>query len=110
MIKDGSRVNAKGEALDIEFLIIDPTSERIIGPYVEEPQAHRRHRRRCAASIRPSTSGGVKAFDYDIITTRFVDAPDARHRAASQLLGQRDRRHRAAAAISPASRTRWSMR
>src|SRR5262249_26480494 len=32
--RDGKRVNAKGEELALEFLIIDPTSERILTAYV----------------------------------------------------------------------------
>ena len=32
-LQDGVRKNAKGETLDIEFLIDDPVMERIMGPY-----------------------------------------------------------------------------
>ena len=32
-LEDGMRKNAKGETLDIEFLIEDPVTERILGPY-----------------------------------------------------------------------------
>ncbi|MDX5365462.1 MAG: extracellular solute-binding protein [Alphaproteobacteria bacterium] len=32
-VKDGKRVNEKGEAFNVEFLLAEPTFERIIGPY-----------------------------------------------------------------------------
>ena len=38
-VKDGKRVNAKGEVLELEFLIVDPTAERILTPYVKNLQA-----------------------------------------------------------------------
>jgi microcin C transport system substrate-binding protein len=38
-LKGGRRFNAKGEVLEVEFLIDDPTSERILGPYVKNLQA-----------------------------------------------------------------------
>jgi len=70
-VKDGRRVNARGEGLDIEFLITDPTSERIIGPYSENLK-----RIGIAVTMRrvdPSQyERRVKAFDYDVIGARFV--------------------------------------
>ena len=70
-VKDGRRINAKGETLDIEFLITDPTSERIVGPYAENLK-----RLGVNASLRrvdpAQYERRVKEFDYDIITTRFV--------------------------------------
>ncbi len=70
-VKDGRRVSAKGEPLDIEFMIADPSSERIIGPYTENLK-----RIGIAASMRrvdPSQyERRVKSFDYDIITSRFT--------------------------------------
>ena len=38
-VKDGKRVNAKGEVLELEFLIADPSTERILTPYVKNLQA-----------------------------------------------------------------------
>jgi microcin C transport system substrate-binding protein len=38
-VKDGKRVNAKGEVLDIEFLIAEPTIERILAGFVKNLQA-----------------------------------------------------------------------
>ncbi len=70
-VKDGRRINAKGEGLDIEFLITDPTSERIVGPYTENLKrigVNATMRRIDAAQYERR----VKEFDYDIITTRFV--------------------------------------
>jgi microcin C transport system substrate-binding protein len=71
VLKDGRRVNAKGESLDIEFLITDPTSERIVGPYTENLKRigiNATMRRVDAAQYERR----VKEFDYDIVTTRFV--------------------------------------
>ena len=70
-IKDGKRVNAAGDVLDIEFLITDPTSERILGPYVKNLNAIG-----VAAMIRrvdvPQYQRRVKAFEFDCVTARFV--------------------------------------
>src|SRR5262249_45497363 len=38
-LKDGKRINEKGDLFEIEFLIEDPTSERLLGPYVKSLQA-----------------------------------------------------------------------
>ncbi len=69
-VKDGKRVNAKGEVLEIEYLFTDPVSERIAGAYqkslgligvilvprrVDPAQYERR----------------TKAFDFDITTRRY---------------------------------------
>ena len=71
IVKDGRRINDKGEGLDIEFLITDPSSERIVGPYTENLK-----RIGINASMRRIDAAQyerrVKEFDYDIITTRFV--------------------------------------
>ena len=70
-IKNGQRVNAKGEVFEIEFPITDVTSERLLGPYVKvlsalgivttirklDPAQYERRR---------------KAFDYDIVSARFT--------------------------------------
>lgn len=71
MIKDGKRVNAAGDVLDVEFLITDPTSERILGPYVKNLTAIG-----VAATIRrvdvPQYQRRAKAFEFDAVTARFV--------------------------------------
>ena len=76
-VKDGKRVNAKGETLELEFLIVDPVSERILTPYVKNLQALG-----IAASIRrvdpAQYERRVKSFDFDMVTTRYSPAPDAR--------------------------------
>lgn len=63
--------NAKGETLDIEFLINQPTFERIIAPYIKNLQAIG-----IRAQIRRVDSAQyerrVKSFDYDIVSARFV--------------------------------------
>ena len=69
-LKDAKRVNAKGEVFDIEFLVTDVTSERILGKYIETLQALG-----IAATIRKIDETAyqrrVKQFDYDIISGRF---------------------------------------
>lgn len=69
-IKDGKRVNDKGEALEIEFLVNDPTSERLTGPYVKNLQAIG-----IVATIRrvdpAQYERRTKAFDYDIKIQRY---------------------------------------
>jgi microcin C transport system substrate-binding protein len=70
VVKDGRRVNAKGEALDIEFLIIDPSSERFLGPYVENLK--RVGINATMRRIDPAQyERRAKEFDYDLIGTRF---------------------------------------
>lgn len=70
-LKGGRRLNAAGEVLEVEFLIEDPTSERVLGPYVKNLQAvgvttsvrrvdHAQFERR------------TKSYDYDIRTARFA--------------------------------------
>lgn len=69
-VKDGKRINAKGEVLEIEYLFTDPVSERIAGSFqknlgllgvvlvsrrVDPAQYERR----------------TKAFDFDITTRRY---------------------------------------
>ena len=69
-VKDGKRVNAKGEILELEYLFTDPVSERIAGSFqknlgllgvilvprrVDPAQYERRN----------------KAFDFDITTRRY---------------------------------------
>ena len=70
-VKNNQRVNAKGEALDIEFLISDPGFERILSPYMKNLAAIG-----VQASIRRVDEAQyqrrVKSFDYDIISARFI--------------------------------------
>ena len=56
--------------LDLEFLIVEPASERILAPYVKNLQAIG-----IRASIRrvdpAQYERRVKSFDFDVVTTRF---------------------------------------
>jgi microcin C transport system substrate-binding protein len=69
-VKAGKRVNAGGEALELEFLIVDPVQERVLSPYVKNLQAIG-----ITASIRridpAQYQRRVKSFDFDVITTRY---------------------------------------
>ena len=69
-VKDGKRVNAKGEVLELEFLISDPSTERILTPYVKNLQAIG-----ITPTIRRIDSAQyerrVKSFDFDVVTTRY---------------------------------------
>ncbi len=70
-IKGGQRVNAKGEAFEIEFLINDPGFERLLSPYVNNLKAIG-----IAATIRKIDEAQYqrrqKAFDFDILSARFT--------------------------------------
>ena len=70
-VKDGRRVNAAGESLDVEFLINEPSFERVIQPYVRNLLAVGIN-----ASIRRVDSAQyerrVKGFDFDVVTQRYV--------------------------------------
>lgn len=67
----GKLQNAAGETFEIEFLTTDPTSERLLAPYVKNLQALG-----IAASIRKIDPAQFerrrKSFDYDITQARFV--------------------------------------
>ncbi len=69
-LKGNQRVNKNGEVLSIEFLIYEPTFERIIGPYIKNLKALGidAHIRRVDP---PQFERRMKAFDFDIITLRF---------------------------------------
>ena len=71
MVVDGQLRNADGEALEIEFLIDQPTFERVIGPFIRNLE-----RLGVAGRIRLVDSAQYQSrleqFDYDIITARFV--------------------------------------
>jgi microcin C transport system substrate-binding protein len=68
--RDGKRVNAKGEELSLEFLITDPTSERILTAYGENLK-----RLGIGVSIRrvdpAQYERRMKSFDFDVATTRY---------------------------------------
>jgi microcin C transport system substrate-binding protein len=70
-VKDGKRVDAKGEVLDFEFLITDPATERILTPYVKNLQAIG-----VQSTIRrvdpAQYERRVKSFDFDVINTRYA--------------------------------------
>jgi microcin C transport system substrate-binding protein len=71
-IKDGRRTNAKGEVLDVEFLIdIDPSSERIITGYVESLR-----RLGVSVSVRRVEAAEyqrrLKTFDFDVVIARYT--------------------------------------
>lgn len=69
-VKNGKRVSAKGELLELEFLIIDPTSERILTSYVENLG-----RLGLTVSIRRVDAAQyqrrLKTFDFDVVSTRY---------------------------------------
>jgi microcin C transport system substrate-binding protein len=73
-IKDGKRINAKGETLDLEFLFIDATSERVLNGYAENLR-----RLGLSVSLRRVDAAQyerrVKTFDFDVITSRFALRP-----------------------------------
>jgi microcin C transport system substrate-binding protein len=70
-VKDGKRVNAKGEVLDLEFLITDPSTERILTPYVKNLQAI--GVQSTIRRIDPAQyERRIKSFDFDVVTTRYV--------------------------------------
>jgi microcin C transport system substrate-binding protein len=70
-LRDGKRSNASGEPLELEFLIVDDGTERVLGPYVKNLTALG-----IATTIRRVDPAQYerrrKAFDFDIIITRFA--------------------------------------
>jgi microcin C transport system substrate-binding protein len=70
-VKDGKRVNASGEALELEFLVIDPTSERILAAYVKNLQAI--GIQTSVRRIDPAQyERRIKSFDFDVVMTRYA--------------------------------------
>ncbi len=70
--QDGSRrINEKGEPFEVEFLASDPTSERLIGPYLKNLQAIG-----IDANVRRVDPAQYerrrKTFDFDIVIQRYV--------------------------------------
>jgi microcin C transport system substrate-binding protein len=70
-VKNGVRVNAKGEPLTIEILTFEPTFERLTAPYVKNLKLlgiDARIRMVDAAQYQQR----LKGFDFDITTQRYV--------------------------------------
>jgi microcin C transport system substrate-binding protein len=69
-MKDGVRVNDKGEPLKIEFLMFEPTFERLVAPYLKNLKLlgiDARMRMVDAAQYQQR----LKNFDFDITTERY---------------------------------------
>jgi microcin C transport system substrate-binding protein len=73
-LQDGVRKNAKGETLDIEFLIDDPVTERIIGPYAGRLSdlGIKTSLRRIEATEEQER---LRRYEYDMVTQRYTLAP-----------------------------------
>jgi microcin C transport system substrate-binding protein len=73
-LQDGLRKNAKGEPLEIEFLIDDPVTERILGPY-----AGRLTDLGIKASLRRIDAAEeqerLRRFEFDVVTERYSLSP-----------------------------------
>jgi len=73
-IQDGLRKNDKGEALEIEFLIDDPVTGRIIGPY-----AGKLNELGIKASLRrvdpAQEQERLRRYEFDIVTQRYSLQP-----------------------------------
>lgn len=69
-VKDGWRVNAAGERLTLEFLMYEPTFERVIGPYLKNLKLIG-----IDAAMRivdpAQYQQRLKTFDFDITTQRY---------------------------------------
>jgi microcin C transport system substrate-binding protein len=70
-VKNGQRTNDKGEVLSVEFLFVEPTFLRVIGPFEKNLKALG-----VLASSRQVDPAQyerrVKAFEFDIIMQRYV--------------------------------------
>ena len=70
LIKDGKRVMPSGAPFDIEFLINDPSSARILGGFVSNLE-----RLGITVTVRQVDEAQylrrTKSFDYDIVSSRF---------------------------------------
>jgi microcin C transport system substrate-binding protein len=73
-VQDGVRKNDKGETLDIEFLIDDPVSQRIMGPYADKLKDLGVN-----ASLRrvdpAQEQERQRRYDFDVLTSRFSLSP-----------------------------------
>jgi microcin C transport system substrate-binding protein len=70
-MKDGVRTNKVGDVLDAEFLLFEPSFERILGPYIKNLTAIgiRATIRRVDPAQYERRS---KSFDFDIVVKRYV--------------------------------------
>lgn len=70
-IKDGKRINDKGEPLDVEFLIFEPSFEPVLGNYVKNLRALG-----IDANIRrvdpAQYERRMKSFTFDVVVRRYV--------------------------------------
>lgn len=72
--KNGVRMNAEGEALEIEFLIFSPTFKRIIAPYVANLRLL--GIRGAIRLVDPAQyQERIKSFDFDVTTQRYALRP-----------------------------------
>ena len=70
-VKNGKRVNDKGEVLKVEFLTFEPSFERIIAPYVKNLKLLGIDAR--IRNVDPAQyQQRLKDFDFDITTQRYV--------------------------------------
>lgn len=73
-LQDGIRKNARGETLDIEFLINDPVTERLIGPY-----AGKLNDLGVKASLRridpTQEQERLRRYEFDVVTQRYTLSP-----------------------------------
>ena len=94
-VKDGKRVNAKGEVLEIEYLFTDPVSERVAGAYQKSLGL-------IGVNSHPAPGGpGTVRAAHQSLRLRhdhaaLPDVPDARHRVAEHVgqpagIGRRQR-------------------
>jgi microcin C transport system substrate-binding protein len=71
MVKDGKRVNAKGETLSIEFLLEEPSLLRVVGPFEKNLRLlgiDFSARQVDAAQY----ESRIKAYEFDMLIQRFV--------------------------------------
>ena len=70
-IVDGMRQNSEGEIFEIEFIIISPTWERVVAPYVKNLRLLG-----IDATIRridpAQFEERIKTFDFDVVTQRYI--------------------------------------
>jgi microcin C transport system substrate-binding protein len=73
-VRDGQRVNDKGEPLDIEFLSLDPVFERAFGGFFKNMEllGLKPHWRRVDSA---QYEARKKSFDFDVFTERFSISP-----------------------------------
>jgi microcin C transport system substrate-binding protein len=70
-LKSTRRVDGQGQPLELEFLVTDPTSERILSPYVKNLEALG-----IGATIRrvdpAQYERRLKIFDFDVVSQRYA--------------------------------------